>query len=95
MSTVLKTFVAYLKRPALYPELGRKIIKNTFNRRSPFRGKLKTNAWAASIAVSQKEAVSRLFSMDTDGFRQIYADILEKADSKEKECPIKMGVPVH
>ena len=28
MSTVLKTFVAYLKRPALYPELGRKIIKN-------------------------------------------------------------------
>ncbi len=27
MSTVIKTFVAYLKRPALYPELGRKIKK--------------------------------------------------------------------
>jgi predicted O-methyltransferase YrrM len=93
MSTVLKTFVAYLKRPALYPELGRKIIKNTINRRSPFKGKAKTNTWAASIAVSQKEAVSKLFSMDTDHFREVYADTLEKANLKEKECPITMGGP--
>ncbi|TQM21677.1 methyltransferase family protein [Chryseobacterium aquifrigidense] len=93
MSTVLKTFVAYLKRPALYPELGRKIIKNTVSRRSPFKGKAKTNSWAASIAVSQKEAVARLFSMNTDHFRSTYADILEKASLKEKECPITMGGP--
>lgn len=93
MSTVLKTFVAYLKRPALYPELGRKIIKNTVSRRSPFKGKAKTNSWAASIAVSQKEAVSRLFSMNTDQFRSTFADILEKASLKEQECPITMGGP--
>ena len=93
MSTVLKTFVAYLKRPALYPELGRKIIKNTVRRKSPFKGKAKANYWAASIAVSQKEAVSRLFSMNTDDFKNKYADILEKAHAKEKECPIRMGGP--
>jgi len=93
MSTVLKTFVAYLKRPALYPELGRKIIKNTISRRSPFKGKAKANFWAASIAVSQKEVISRLFSMDTDRFRSIYAETLEKASLKEKECPITMGGP--
>lgn len=91
--TVLKTFVAYLKRPALYPELGRKIIKNTFNRKSPFKGKAKTNSWAASIAVTQKEAVTRLFSMDFDNFKKEYAEILEKADLREKECPVKMGGP--
>ncbi|SMO64702.1 Methyltransferase domain-containing protein [Chryseobacterium rhizoplanae] len=93
MSTVLKTFVAYLRRPALYPELGRKIIKNTISRRSPFKGKEKTNSWAASIAVSQKIAVSWLFSMDTDQFRNTYADILEKAIAKEAQCPITMGGP--
>lgn len=91
ISRVLKTFVAYLKRPDLYPELGRKIIKNTINRKSSFKGKEKTNSWAASVAVAQKEAVSRLFSMDIDDFRSQFAEILQEADRKEKECPIKMG----
>lgn len=93
ISRVLKTFVAYLKRPGLYPELGRKIIKNTVNRKSAFKGKEKTNSWAASVAVSQKEAVSRLFSMDIGDFRSQFAEILQTADRKEKECPIKMGGP--
>ncbi len=93
ISRVLKTLVAYLKRPGLYPELGRKIIKNTINRKSAFKGKEKTNSWAASVAVSQKEAVSRLFSINMDGFRSQFAEILHEADQKEKECPIKMGGP--
>ncbi|WP_330746482.1 O-methyltransferase [Chryseobacterium sp. CP-77] len=91
MSTVLKTFVAYLKRPPLYPELGRKIIKNTFNRRSPSKGKARANFWAASIAVSQEEVISRLFSRNADHFGSAYADILQKASVKERECPVKMG----
>lgn len=91
ISTVLKTFVAYLKRPGLYPELGRKIIKNTVNRKSAFKGKEKTNSWAASVAISQKEAVLKLFSMDIEDFRKQFAEILQEAYRKEKECPIKMG----
>ena len=60
MSTVLKTFVAYLKRPALYPELGRKIIKNTVSRRSPFKGKAKQILGCLHSSFP-KEAVSQLF----------------------------------
>ncbi|MDR6405365.1 MULTISPECIES: class I SAM-dependent methyltransferase [Chryseobacterium] len=93
ISRVLKTFVAYLKRPDLYPELGRKIIKNTVNRGNAFKGKEKTNSWAASRAVSQKEAVAKLFGIDITPFRNTYAEILRLSEQKEKECPIKMGGP--
>lgn len=93
ISRVLKTFVAYLKRPDLYPELGRKIIKNTVNRKSAFKGKEKTNSWAASVAISQKEAVFTLFAINTDDFRDQYAEVLQSANRRERECPIKMGGP--
>ncbi|MFC3160355.1 class I SAM-dependent methyltransferase [Chryseobacterium arachidis] len=91
VSRVLKTFIAYLKRPDLYPELGRKIVKNTVNRGNAFKGKEKTNSWAASRAVSQKEAVLKLFGTDIDSFRNIYSDILAEAERRQNECPIKMG----
>ncbi|GAB0155122.1 hypothetical protein CHRYSEOSP005_03820 [Chryseobacterium sp. Alg-005] len=88
---VLKTLVAYLKRPDLYPELGRKIVKNTINRGNAFKGKEKTNSWASSNAISQQEAVSRLFGLDIAPFQSKYQDILRTSAQKEKECPIKMG----
>lgn len=91
ISRVLKTFIAYLKRPDLYPELGRKIIKNTVNRGNAFKGKEKTNSWAALKAVSQKEAVSKLFGIDIDPFNKDFAEILKEAERKQNECPIKMG----
>lgn len=91
ISRVLKTFIAYLKRPDLYPELRRKIVKNTLQRRNAFKGKEKTNSWAASRAVSQKEAVSKLFGIEMDSFRSSYAEVLRKSEQREKECPIKMG----
>ena len=37
--SVIRTFFAYLIRPQLYPELLRKIYKNIFDRKSPFKGK--------------------------------------------------------
>lgn len=88
---VLKTLVAYLKRPDLYPELGRKIVKNTINRGNAFKGKEKTNSWASSHAISQKEAVSQLFGLDIAPFQSEYQEILKVSAQKEKECPIKMG----
>lgn len=54
VSEITSTFVAYLKRPDLYPELRRKIWKNIFNRSSGLRGKEEAEKWCQSIAVSEK-----------------------------------------
>ncbi|UOE41368.1 class I SAM-dependent methyltransferase [Chryseobacterium suipulveris] len=91
IARISKTFVGYLKRPDLYPELGRKIIKNIFNRKGAFRGKEKTNSWASAIAVSQQEAVSKLFGVEMKSFSELFPNELSTANQKEKECPIKMG----
>lgn len=93
ITRVLKTFIGYLKRPDLYPELGRKIIKNTVNRSNAFKGKEKTNSWATERAVSQKEAVLKLFGIDIDPFRTDYREALAAAEQKERACPVKMGGP--
>lgn len=93
ITRIFKTLIGYLKRPGLYPELGRKIIKNTLNRRNAFKGKDKTNSWAAQKEVSQKEAVFMLFGLDIDAFRSDYADVLKTAEQRERECPVKMGGP--
>lgn len=88
---VTKTFFAYLRRPDLYPELGRKIIKNIFNRNAAFKGKEKTLNWASSKAVSQSEAIKKLFSIEMDAFSDLYASDYQAASAREKSCPIKMG----
>lgn len=93
IARVFKTFIGYLKRPDLYPELGRKILKNTVNRNNAFKGKAKTHSWASSKAVSQKEAISQLFSLDSSLFRKDFEEILIQSLNKEKECPVKMGGP--
>nr|WP_262908285.1 class I SAM-dependent methyltransferase [Chryseobacterium sp. X308] len=93
ISRVLKTFIGYLKRPDLYPELGRKIIKNTINRGNAFKGKDKTNSWAAERCISQEDAVSRLFGLEIKAFRNEYQEVLDEAVRKEKNCPVKMGGP--
>jgi hypothetical protein len=41
ITRVVKTFIGYLKRPDLYPELGRKILKNTINRNNAFKERKK------------------------------------------------------
>lgn len=88
---VLKTFIGYAKRPDLYPELGRKIVKNIFNRKSAFRGKEKTIEWAKSKAVSQAVAIEKLFGVPMQSFAQLFPAELQSSLLKEKECPIKMG----
>lgn len=88
---VLKTFVAYLKRPDLYPELGRKIIKNTVNRGNAFKGKDKTNSWAASKSISQQEVISQLFGFEMRSFKTDFQEVLRNSEQREKDCPIKMG----
>lgn len=91
LARVSRTFIAYLKRPDLYPELGRKIIKNIFNRNSAFRGKEKTLAWASSRAIPQQDAILKLFGVDMIPFSKLFPQELKTAQQKEKSCPIKMG----
>lgn len=91
ITRVLKTFIGYAKRPDLYPELGRKIIKNIFNRNSAFKGKEKTNLWASKIAVSQKDAIKKLFNFDFPSFSERYPQEFQKAVEVQNSCPIKMG----
>lgn len=88
---VAKTFLGYVKRPDLYPELGRKIFKNIFNRKSAFRGKDKTLQWAKSKAISQTEAIQKLFGVPAQRFQALFPTELKLAVQKELECPIKMG----
>lgn len=92
ISNVAKTFFAYLARPQLYPELGRKIYKNLFDRKAAFKGKDEANEWCRKIAISQKEAIENVLEYKN------YQAIAEKfrreftiAEIAEKNCPIKMG----
>ena len=91
LNRVFKTFLGYLKRPDLYPELGRKIFKNIFNRKSAFRGKDKTLQWAEANAISQTEAIQKLFGIPAQRFQALFPTELSLAVKKELECPIKMG----
>lgn len=88
---VTKTLSGYLKRPDLYPELGRKIFKNIFNRKSAFKGKEKTLHWASSKAISQQEAVQKLFGIRMGNFIELFPAELAAAQKKENDCPVKMG----
>lgn len=91
ISRVGKTFIAYLKRPALYPELGRKIVKILFNRKASFKGKEKTLDWASKIAISEAEAVEKLFGKKMQNFSEIFPSDFVNATAKQNACPIKMG----
>ncbi len=88
---VAKTFLGYAKRPDLYPELGRKIIKNIFNRKSAFRGKEKTNLWASKIAISQEAAIQKMFGMPFQKFSTQFPHDFNNATKVQDACPIKMG----
>ncbi|MGZ5273361.1 MAG: class I SAM-dependent methyltransferase [Kaistella sp.] len=91
LKRVTKTLVGYVKRPDLYPELGRKIIKNIFNRKSAFRGKERTTMWAKTQAVTQEKAIKQLFGIKMEPFQEVFPTALQHALQKEMECPIKMG----
>lgn len=91
ITRVLKTLIGYAQRPDLYPELGRKILKNTINRSNAFKGKEKTQTWAASRAKSQTEIIASLFGFRAENFRLNFDAVLSDAAVQEKNCPVKMG----
>lgn len=87
-----KTFLAYISRPQLYPELGRKIYKNIFNRKAAFRGKEKSEEWCISAAISQEKAISDILGfVDYQPIKLKFPEALNFAVESEKSCPVKMG----
>ena len=92
VTEVVKIFFAYLIRPHLYPELGRKIIKNTFYRSSATKGKTEAENWCAERAISQEEAIRKITgSSDFLKLEDQFRDILEQAKKIEQGTPVKMG----
>ena len=89
--SILKIFFAYLVRPQLYPELGRKIYKNLFDRKSAFKGQDAAGNWCAGQAVSQQEALKVLGFLNVPGVRALYPEVFAFADQAEKQCPVTMG----
>ena len=91
LKRVTKTLVGYIQRPDLYPELGRKIIKNIFNRNAAFKGKEKTNIWASERAVGQELAIKKLFGKKSVPFSEQFSAEYSEALKKQNNCPVKMG----
>src|SRR5690606_30344108 len=92
ITEVVKIFFAYLVRPHLYPELGRKIIKNTFQRSSAIKGKEDAELWCAKLAISQEEAIQKITGLtDFPKLNGEFSAILKKAEEVEQSTPVKMG----
>lgn len=91
LARVSRTFIAYLKRPDLYPELGRKVVKNIFNRNAAFKGKEKTNIWASERAVGQELAIEKLFGKKSVPFSEQFSAEYSEAVQMQDNCPVKMG----
>lgn len=92
VAEIVKIFFAYLARPHLYPELGRKIIKNTFQRGSAIKGKSEAENWCAKQAVSQEDAIKNLTGNNNyTKLTDLFPDVLQQAKEKEENCPVQMG----
>lgn len=91
ISEVVSIFFAYLKRPDLYPELGRKIWKNIFNRSSALRGKEEAEKWCMKLSVSEKDFIEQVLKMEFIPFENIFSQEFENALQAQQKAPVKMG----
>lgn len=89
--SIFRTFMAYLVRPHLYPELGRKIYKNIFDRKSAFKGKEEVEKWCSDRAVSQEEALEELGINEVEKLEDLLPKYFDFAKNAEAKCPVKMG----
>lgn len=92
VSNIAKTFVAYLLRPQLYPELGRKVYKNLFQRKSAFKGKEDAEEWCSKLAISQDEAILQVLGKSNlNKIESLFQEEFKFAYQAEASCPVKMG----
>lgn len=90
INEIFSSFLAYAKRPELYPELGRKIIKNTFQRNSATKGKDESIEWCKKNAITQEQAILKFTQHPIDIFKTFTTETQYALD-QEKKCPVKMG----
>ncbi|NLN32160.1 MAG: class I SAM-dependent methyltransferase [Flavobacteriaceae bacterium] len=92
ITEVVKIFFAYLVRPHLYPELGRKIIKNTFQRGSATKGKEIAEKWCKELSISQEKAIQTITgNLNYPKLVENYSEIIQNAQKIEEKTPVKMG----
>lgn len=92
ITEVVKIFFAYLVRPHLYPELGRKIIKNTFQRGSATKGKETAEKWCKERSISQEEAIQSITgNLNYPKLNENYSEIIQNAQKIQENTPVKMG----
>lgn len=92
VTEVFRIFFAYLVRPHLYPELGRKIIKNTFQRSSAHKGKSEAESWCADLAILEKEAIQKITGKShINSIYDEFSAIFDEAKKIEASTPVKMG----
>lgn len=91
ISEIATIFVAYLKRPDLYPELRRKIWKNIFHRSSALRGKEGAEEWCKKHSVSEKDFIEQVLKIDYIPFEDIFPQEFSDALQAQEKAPVKMG----
>lgn len=92
VTEVFKILFAYLVRPHLYPELGRKIIKNIFQRSSATKGQASAEDWCSKLAISQEQAIQEITGdINFTKLEDVYAEVLKNAKEIEQNTPVKMG----
>ncbi len=89
---ILKTLKAYLMRPDLYPELGRKIVKNSIHRNRAFKGKEEAKRWLESNAISTEEFTdTHNTNQEYESFRVLYPLLYQEAEKRQNQSPVQMG----
>ena len=90
INEIIQSFLAYAKKPELYPELGRKIIKNTFQRSSATKGKEASEKWCKENFISLEESL-KIIQNSPSKLDKLFPEELSFALEQEKNCPVKMG----
>lgn len=95
--TKLDTILWYLKRPPLYHEMGRHILKRLRSDNPKDQTRELAEAWCAERAIDTRTALQKLTGSNTPvRVREKFADIFARAKAKADSCPldpVEMGGP--
>lgn len=89
IKSLLINFRGYAVRPQLYPELGRKIYKNIFERDNVFLGKDIARQWCVERAIPMEKALIQLTGKNFS-FEETYPLLMSEATEIQENCPVEM-----
>lgn len=91
MKEIITILFSYLKRPQLYPELGRKIIKNLFQRNAALKGQGEMEAWCESKALGLAQTLTKLDIESKKALADLFPNEFAWAQQKAASSPVSMG----